>query len=404
MPKYAKFMKDLLAQREVEGLQNYVILLKSTSLSSQLDFIVLDMKKDRKIPIILGRPFLATAHAMIDVFNKKISFKVGDETITFDIEKSMRFPPLDDDTCHSVDIIDLSILDHVQEILPSEPFDSFLFEPINHHLPTKIISLSDDNEGKQDMINQILGDLEPESEVHRSEKSLPLTIISTIRQNLELVDLEKLLYVDSSLGNEYSWLPILKEADQKEDIMGSDITAHSRFSGNLTETFTRHLGLHKWFKRLVAYAKCNRDSYERENVACSEDGSFLDFSAGLLHLISMAGVDINTLTMEQHLALSRDTQASGVVKPEIGGNVNFEIKSQFMQELREDTFSGNKNEDAHDHVDRVLNSVDRLIPGTVNTWDLLKKAFIQRYCPPSMTAKQLEDIHNFKQESDESLH
>ncbi|GJR09244.1 hypothetical protein Tco_0791896 [Tanacetum coccineum] len=63
----------------------------------------------------------------------------------------------------------------------------------------------------------------------------------------------------------------------------------------------------------------------------------------------MAGVDINTHTMEQYLALSRENQAPGVVKPEIEGNVNFEIKSQFMQELREDTFFGNKNEDAHDH-------------------------------------------------------
>ncbi|GKA16193.1 hypothetical protein Tco_0695940 [Tanacetum coccineum] len=60
---------------------------------------------------------------------------------------------------------------------------------------------------------------------------------------------------------------------------------------------------------------------------------------------TMAGVDINTLTMEQYLALSRENQAPGVVKPKIGGNVNFEIKSQFMQELREDTFSENKNED-----------------------------------------------------------
>ncbi|GJY24086.1 hypothetical protein Tco_0397744 [Tanacetum coccineum] len=48
--------------------------------------------------------------------------------------------------------------------------------------------------------------------------------------------------------------------------------------------------------------------------------------------------------------------------------------------------------------------VDRLAPGTINTWDLLKKAFIQRYCTPSLTAKQLEDIHNFKQEGDESLY
>ncbi|GJY41980.1 phospholipase-like protein [Tanacetum coccineum] len=43
-------------------------------------------------------------------------------------------------------------------------------------------------------------------------------------------------------------------------------------------------------------------------------------------------------------------------------------------------------------------------PGTVDSWDLLKKAFIQRYCPPSRTAKQLEEIRNFKQEGDETLY
>ncbi|GJS21739.1 hypothetical protein Tco_0450371 [Tanacetum coccineum] len=125
-----------------------------------------------------------------------------------------------------------------------------------------------------------------------------------------------------------------------------------------------------------------------------------------------AGVDINTLTMEQYLALARGNQAPGVVKPEIGGNVNFEIKSQFMLEFREDTFSGNKNKD-----DAVMlrvfpftltgaakRWVDRLTPRAVNTWNLLKNAFIQRYCPPSKAAKQLEDIHNFKQEDDESLY
>ncbi|GJY13781.1 hypothetical protein Tco_0383090 [Tanacetum coccineum] len=97
-----------------------------------------------------------------------------------------------------------------------------------------------------------------------------------------------------------------------------------------------------------------------------------------------------------------------------------------MRELREDSLSGNKDEDAHNHIDRVLSIVglfnilgvskdavmlrvfpftltgfakrriDRLALRTINTWDLLKKAFIQRYCPPSMTAKQLKDIHNFK--------
>ncbi|GJX91594.1 reverse transcriptase domain-containing protein [Tanacetum coccineum] len=123
----------------------------------------------------------------------------------------------------------------------------------------------------------------------------------------------------------------------------------------------------------------------------------------------MAEGEIDNLTMEQYLALTRGNQAPGVVKTEIGGNVYFEIKSQFMRELRENTFSGNKNDDARDHVERVLDIVslfniprvthdavmlhvfpitltgaakrwvDRLSSGTVNSWDLLEKAFIQRY-------------------------
>ncbi|GKB77040.1 hypothetical protein Tco_0943935 [Tanacetum coccineum] len=68
----------------------------------------------------------------------------------------------------------------------------------------------------------------------------------------------------------------------------------------------------------------------------------------------MDDADINTLTMEQYLALTRRNQAPGVVKPKIKGNVNFKIKSQFMRELREHTFLGNKNNDAYEHVERIL--------------------------------------------------
>ncbi|GJR28072.1 reverse transcriptase domain-containing protein [Tanacetum coccineum] len=105
-----------------------------------------------------------------------------------------------------------------------------------------------------------------------------------------------------------------------------------------------------------------------------------------------------------------------------------------MRELREDTFFGNKNGDSPKHVERILDIVslfnilgvshdavilrvfpitltgaakrwvDRLSPGTVDSWYLLKKAFIQRYCPPSKTAKKLEEIRNFKQEGDETLY
>ncbi|GKF31720.1 putative ribonuclease H-like domain-containing protein [Tanacetum coccineum] len=48
-----------------------------------VDFIILDMPEDIKVPLILGRPFLSTARAKIDVFKRKITLKVGEEKIIF---------------------------------------------------------------------------------------------------------------------------------------------------------------------------------------------------------------------------------------------------------------------------------------------------------------------------------
>ncbi|GJZ39524.1 hypothetical protein Tco_0586087, partial [Tanacetum coccineum] len=43
----------------------------------------INMTEDVKVPLILGRPFLSTAHAKIDVFKRKITLRVGEEKIIF---------------------------------------------------------------------------------------------------------------------------------------------------------------------------------------------------------------------------------------------------------------------------------------------------------------------------------
>ncbi|GKC59605.1 putative reverse transcriptase domain-containing protein [Tanacetum coccineum] len=48
-----------------------------------VDFIILDVPEDIKAPLILGRPFLSTARAKIDVFKRKITLRVGEERIIF---------------------------------------------------------------------------------------------------------------------------------------------------------------------------------------------------------------------------------------------------------------------------------------------------------------------------------
>ncbi|XP_042400950.1 uncharacterized protein LOC121990979 [Zingiber officinale] len=52
------------------------------------DFIILDMEEDPKILIILGRPFLAKAGAIIDVKSHKLSLEIGKGKIEFDLSNS----------------------------------------------------------------------------------------------------------------------------------------------------------------------------------------------------------------------------------------------------------------------------------------------------------------------------
>ncbi|GJU14595.1 putative reverse transcriptase domain-containing protein [Tanacetum coccineum] len=48
-----------------------------------VDFIILDMPEDIKVPLILGRPFLSTSRAKIDVYKRKITLRSGEERIVF---------------------------------------------------------------------------------------------------------------------------------------------------------------------------------------------------------------------------------------------------------------------------------------------------------------------------------
>ena len=57
-----------------------------------MDFIVLDFEEDSKCPLILGRPFLNTEKAIIDVHEGKITLRVGDESVEFVMPRLMKYP------------------------------------------------------------------------------------------------------------------------------------------------------------------------------------------------------------------------------------------------------------------------------------------------------------------------
>ncbi|GJU52798.1 homeodomain-like protein [Tanacetum coccineum] len=64
------------------------VLVRIGKFTFPVEFIILDMPEDIKVPLILGRPFLSTARAKIDVYKRKITLRVGEENIIFKSVKS----------------------------------------------------------------------------------------------------------------------------------------------------------------------------------------------------------------------------------------------------------------------------------------------------------------------------
>ncbi|XP_048231235.1 uncharacterized protein LOC125370275 [Ricinus communis] len=76
-------MSIQLADRSVKYPKGIVenVLVKVNKFIFPMDFVILDMDGESSVPLILGRPFLVTSRAMIDVCDGKLKLRVGDETL-----------------------------------------------------------------------------------------------------------------------------------------------------------------------------------------------------------------------------------------------------------------------------------------------------------------------------------
>nr|GFA74633.1 reverse transcriptase domain-containing protein [Tanacetum cinerariifolium] len=82
------------------------------------DFIVVDFEADPRVPLILGRSFLRTGRALIDVYAEEITLRVNDEAVTFNLNQTTRYSyTYDDPLVNRIDIIDVAREEYAQEIL-----------------------------------------------------------------------------------------------------------------------------------------------------------------------------------------------------------------------------------------------------------------------------------------------
>nr|GEZ58667.1 reverse transcriptase domain-containing protein [Tanacetum cinerariifolium] len=94
------------------------VYVKVGSFHFPADFVVVDFDADPRVPLILGRSFLKTGKALIDVFESVLTLRVGKEAITFNLDQTSRYSAnYSDMMAKSIDVIDVACEEYSQEVL-----------------------------------------------------------------------------------------------------------------------------------------------------------------------------------------------------------------------------------------------------------------------------------------------
>ncbi|XP_070056028.1 uncharacterized protein [Nicotiana tomentosiformis] len=92
------------------------VLVRVDKFILRAEFVILDCKVDYEVPIILGRPSLATGKALVDVEAGELTFWVGNEKVVFHVCKSMR-QPNSNEVCSFVDLVTVVIVDDASAMM-----------------------------------------------------------------------------------------------------------------------------------------------------------------------------------------------------------------------------------------------------------------------------------------------
>nr|GFC45084.1 reverse transcriptase domain-containing protein [Tanacetum cinerariifolium] len=83
-----------------------------------VDFMVVDFEPDPRVPLILGRCFLKTGRALIDVHKGELTLRIENEAITYNLDQTLRYSAnYDQMTANKIDVTDEACEEYFQEVL-----------------------------------------------------------------------------------------------------------------------------------------------------------------------------------------------------------------------------------------------------------------------------------------------
>nr|GEW81374.1 reverse transcriptase domain-containing protein [Tanacetum cinerariifolium] len=106
------------------------VYVKVGSFHFSADFVVVDFDVDPRVPLILGRSFLKTGRALIDVFEGELTLHVGKEAITFNLNQTSRYSAnYSDMTAKRIDVIDMACEEYSHDVLEVDAFFAIEDDP-----------------------------------------------------------------------------------------------------------------------------------------------------------------------------------------------------------------------------------------------------------------------------------
>ncbi|GKE66207.1 reverse transcriptase domain-containing protein, partial [Tanacetum coccineum] len=131
------------------------------------DFVVVDFDTDPRVPLILGRSFLKTGRALIDVYEGELTLRAGKEAVTFNLDQTSRYSSnYDDNSVNRIDVIEMACEEYSQEVL------SFSDVIMNDPTSPKVDDSYYDPEGDILLLESFLND-DPSLPPPTQEKYLP---------------------------------------------------------------------------------------------------------------------------------------------------------------------------------------------------------------------------------------
>nr|GFB96531.1 reverse transcriptase domain-containing protein [Tanacetum cinerariifolium] len=82
------------------------------------DFVVVDFEPDPRVPLILGRYFLKTSRALIDVHKGELTLRIRNEAITYNLDQTVRYTAnYNQMSANKIDVVESACEEYSQEVL-----------------------------------------------------------------------------------------------------------------------------------------------------------------------------------------------------------------------------------------------------------------------------------------------